>query len=295
MESLQKRFNFLKLESPYLIAEIGINHNGDVSIAKKLIDASVACGWDCVKFQKRTPDICVPEHQKSLMRKTPWGEMTYLEYKKKIEFGFSQYLLIDNYCYDSLSKKIDWTVSVWDEPSVDFIESNFDVPFLKIPSAKLTDHNLIKRAIKVAPLLVSTGMSTHEEIDRTVNILYDVSGPENFALMHCNSSYPAKNSELNLKCIPNFIKRYGCSVGYSDHNYGLVSSTTAVALGAKIIERHVTLDRTMWGTDQSSSVELPGMYKLKKHIDDVLEMLGDGRKVLYESEKPARRKLRGTD
>jgi N-acetylneuraminate synthase len=285
--------DFTKLTKPYLIAEIGINHNGDMNIAKKLINAAAACGWDCAKFQKRNPDVCVPEHQKEVMKDTPWGRMTYLEYKWRVEFGIEAYNEIHAHAWEAAD--IDWTVSVWDRDSLEEMVTRFrDLPFIKIPSAFMTDLELIHLVIDWdVPVIVSTGMSTLEEVDKTVNYLHKHSDPSKFAIMHCNSSYPADPSELNLKCIPEFKERYGCTIGYSGHEFGLTGSVAAVAMGAMIIERHVTLDRRMWGTDQSSSVEIPGMAKLQRQIEELWLMLGDGKKKLYESEMPSRKKLRG--
>jgi len=280
--------DFKKLQKPYLIAEIGINHNGDLNVAKKLIDAAHACSWDCVKFQKRNPDISVPEHQKNEPKDTPWGKMTYLEYKKKIEFEKKEYDQIARYCS---YKPIDWTVSVWDLDSLNFIKK-YDIPFIKIPSAHLTNHKLLKASAPTGiPIVASTGMSTLKEVDEAVAVLKKHASQ--FVLMHCNSSYPSKLEELNLKVIPALKKRYKCPVGYSGHEYGLDSTSTAVALGASIVERHITLDRNMWGTDQASSVEPQGMDKLYKQIRSVQHYLGDGKKKVYESELSSRKKLRG--
>ena len=277
-----------KLEKPYLIAEIGINHNGDLQIAKRLIDAAFACSWDCVKFQKRNPDKAVPEHQKNVPRETPWGTMTYLEYKYRVEFDKKQYDQINKYC---LAKPIDWTASVWDLDSLEFMKQ-YDVPFLKIPSALITDDKLLVATAKTGvPVIISTGMSTLKEVDHAVGLLEKQASQ--FVVMHCNSSYPANLAELNLQVIPKLKKRYGCPIGYSGHEHGLDSTTVAVALGAQVIERHITLDHTMWGTDHSSSVEPQGMDKLYKQIKSVREILGDGKKRVYESELPVRKRLRG--
>lgn len=279
--------DFNNLKTRYLIAEIGINHNGDLQIAKRLIDAAFACQWDCVKFQKREPDICVPEDQKNILRETPSGKITYLEYRKKIEFGKKEYDYINNYCKE---KPIDWASSVWDIPSLEFI-SQYDVPFIKIPSAKLTEKEILIRACQTEkPIILSTGMSTIEEIDEAVNILEKYA--HSYALLHCNSSYPAKAEELNLKVIPMLKERYKCVVGYSGHEYGLDSTTIAVALGAQIVERHITLDHSMWGTDQLSSVEIQGMDKLYKQVHSVDKILGDGIKGVYDSEVLVMKKLR---
>lgn len=281
--------DFKNLKKPYLIAEIGINHNGDIQIAKKLIDAVFACEWDCVKFQKRDPEICVPKEQRDVVRDTPWGKMKYIDYKHRIEFGKKEYDYIDKYCKE---KPISWTASVWDIPSLKFI-ANYDVPFIKIPSAKLTDKELLTESCKTGkPLIVSTGMSTIEEIDEVVKIL-EKHNPKNYVLMHCNSTYPAPQHELNLKCIQTLQKRYGCPVGYSGHEYGLQPTVYAVVLGAKIIERHITLNHNMWGTDQPSSIEVMGMDMLRKRTKGVQEILGDGIKKITETEKSIRKKLRG--
>ncbi len=279
--------DFKDLKRPYLIAEIGINHNGDMQIAKKLIDAAFACSWDCVKFQKRNPDKCVPQDQKNVKKETPWGTMTYLEYKHRIEFGAKEYDYIDKYCRE---KPIDWSLSVWDEDSIKFA-AKYKIPFIKVPSALITDLKLLKMACDTKlPVIISTGMSTLQEIDAAVEVLKKHASQ--FVLMHCNSSYPAKLDELNLNMIPKLIERYGCVVGYSGHEYGLDSTTVAAALGAKVIERHITLDHTMWGTDHSSSVEIQGMDKLYKQINSVGKILGDGVKYVYEGEKKVRDKLR---
>ncbi|MDD5689332.1 MAG: N-acetylneuraminate synthase family protein [Caldisericia bacterium] len=280
--------NFKNLKTPYFIAEIGINHNGNLQIAKKLIDAAFACQWDCVKFQKREPDIAVPDHQKNKIKDTLWGKMTYLEYKKRLEFGKKEYDYIDKYCKE---KPIDWTASVWDLTSLEFI-LNYDVPFIKIPSAKLTERKLLTEAAKSGkPLVVSTGMSTLREIDKAVEILQKYNSQ--YALLHCNSAYPSPYSNLNIKCIQTLEKRYKCPIGYSGHEYGLEPSVFAAILGAKIIERHITLDHTMWGTDQSSSLEVVGMDRLKRRIKDINVILGNGEKRVTEVEKEIRKKLRG--
>lgn len=279
--------DFNKLEKPYLIAEIGINHNGDIQIAKKLIDAAFACSWHCVKFQKKNPDLCVPESHKKVVKETPWGKMTYLEYKYMIEFGKDEYDYIDRYCKE---KPIDWSISVWDMDSLHFA-LQYDLPFLKIPSAHLTNLELLKEAsLSNLPIVLSTGMSTIEELDQAVEILEKHASQ--YVILHCNSSYPARLEELNLRAIPMLEKRYGCIVGYSGHEYGLDSTTIAVSLGAKVIERHITLDHSMWGTDQSSSVEIQGMDKLYKQINSASLVLGDGQKCIFESEEEIRKKLR---
>ena len=274
---------------PYIIAEIGINHNGDLQIAKKLIDAANACMWNCVKFQKREPDIAVPEEQKNVIRNTPWGEMTYLEYKKKIEFGKAEYDYIDAYCKE---KPIAWTASPWDIPSLEFL-LKYDLPFIKIASASNANMDLLKLACESKkPLLVSTGMSSLEEIDRTVDFLekYSIG---NYILMHTNSAYPTPAAELNLRMITTLKKRYSCLVGYSGHEMDLEPTVVAVSLGAKVIERHITLDHNRWGTDQAASLSVTAMAMLQGRMKEILLMLGDGEKTITESEKEVRRKLRG--
>lgn len=278
-----------KLDKPYLIAEVGINHNGDIQIAKKLIDATFACSWDCVKFQKKNPDKCVPENEKNRTKSTPWGDMTYLEYKYKMEFGKEEYDIIDKYCAE---KPLDWSVSVWDLDSLEFA-MQYDLPFLKVSSALLTNSDLLLEICKTnLPIILATGMSTLEEIDKAVDILEKHA--HSYALLHCNSSYPAKLEELNLVAIVELKKRYNCILGYSGHEYGLVATTIAVAMGAQIIERHITLDHMMWGTDHASSVEIQGMDKLYKHINAVGKSLGDGKKKVYDSELAVMKKLRYT-
>lgn len=280
-------FNSLKV--PYLIAEIGINHNGDMQIVKKLIDSTFACSWNCVKFQKRTPDICVPENQKNILRDTPWGKMTYLEYKYKIEFEKQEYDYIDKYCRE---KPIDWSASIWDLPSLEFI-SKYDVPFIKIPSAKLSESQLLIETAKTQkPLIVSTGMSTVEEVDEAVNILEKYS-KGNYVLMHTNSSYPTPPEELNLAVIKFLRERYKCVIGYSGHEYDLEPTVIASVLGAKVIERHITVDHNLWGTDQNASLEVHAMNMLYKRIKDISTILGTDIKTVTSSELPIRDKLRG--
>lgn len=287
---MKNLFNHInKSDVPYLIAEIGINHNGNIQIAKRLIDATNACGWDCAKFQKRNPDICVPDHQKSILRDTPWGEMTYLDYKHRIEFQKHEYDQIDTYCD---SRPVSWTVSVWDLDSLEFVKENYRLPFIKIPSAHITNDDLINECAKSGtPIIISTGMSNWEMVDNAMNII--ARHAKDYAVLHCNSTYPAPHSELNLNVIPELKKRYDCTVGYSGHEYDLEPSVLAVALGAKIIERHITLDHNMWGTDQSSSLEVHAMDLLKKRLVNVNSILGGSEKIITDSEKPVLKKLRG--
>jgi N-acetylneuraminate synthase len=273
----------------YMIAEVGINHNGDMQIAKRLIDAAFATGWHCVKFQKRNPELCVPESQRNVMRDTPWGRMTYMDYRQRVEFGAEEYGYIDDYCK---RKPIAWTASAWDWDSMAFLIEDMDVPFLKIPSAKMTDHSLLRQAARSGkPVVMSTGMSTAAEIDDAVDVLSGIAG-SNFALMHTNSAYPTPPEDVNLLAIRWLKERYGCVVGYSGHEYGLDPTTIAVALGARIIERHVTLDHGMWGTDQAASLEVHAMDMLHKRIRDAVVALGDGVKRVHETEVPIREKLR---
>ena len=279
--------NFNDIKRPFLIAEIGINHNGDLQIAKKLIDAAFACSWDCVKFQKKNPDMCVPERQKKVIKETPWGKMPYLEYKHRLELGRKEYDYIDSYCRE---KPIKWASSVWDTDSLNFI-ARYDTAFIKIPSAKVTDIGLIEESAKTGhSILLSTGMSDLGEIDKAVDTLRKYSN--NFALMHTNSSYPTQIEDININCIKTLRERYGCEVGYSGHEYGLEATVFAAVLGAKILERHITLDHTMWGTDQASSVEPMGMDILYKRIRCVENILGDGKKRITQDELMVREKLR---
>jgi sialic acid synthase SpsE len=272
-------------EPVYIIAEIGINHNGDIAIAKQLMDVAVETGCDAVKFQKRTPEICVPEEQKGIPRETPWGTMTYFEYKKRIEFEQPEFEQIDAY-----AKKIgiDWFASPWDVPSVDFLES-FNVPCQKIASACLTDSELLTAINKTkTTTILSTGMSSIEEIDKAVSLLNNVP----LAIAQATSTYPAEASELNLRALQTFAEKYKVPVGYSGHERGLQVTIAAVALGATFIERHITLDRSMWGTDHSASLEPEGLKKLVRDIRIVELALGDGKKKVYDSEIPIRAKLR---
>ncbi len=269
----------------YIIAEIGINHNGSVQVAKDLIKAAYEAGVDAVKFQKRTPDICVPDHQKGQMRDTPWGYISYLDYRYQVEFEREEYEEIDAFCQ---SLGIDWLASSWDLPSLSFIDS-FSPPAHKVPSALLTDHELL-RAIRETgrPVILSTGMSTMAEIESAVDVL-DL---DNLLICHTTSSYPCPPDELNLKMIPALKEKFPCPIGYSGHEVGLVPSAIAVAMGACLVERHVTLDRAMWGSDQAASIEPHGVRTLVKYIRVTEKALGDGMKHVYESEQSSLSKLR---
>jgi len=280
--------NFNKLNSTYLIGEIGINHNGDMKIAKKLIDAVNSCGWQCAKFQKRTPDKCVPEHQKNVLRKTPWGEIRYIDYKKKIEFEKKEYDIIEGYCK---AKPLSWSASVWDLQSLTFL-LNYDIPFIKIPSAMITDSILVTESAKSGkPVIISTGMSTLEEVDKAINNLMKYT--DNFVIMHTDSSYPTPIDELNISLIPFYKERYNCTIGYSGHEYDLEPTVMAVVLGAQVVERHITLSQDAWGTDQKSSLTVHAMSILRKRIKDIKQIIGKPEKIVTESEKSIRKKLRG--
>lgn len=269
----------------FIIAEIGINHNGDIDIAKRLIDVAKVAGCDAVKFQKRTPELCVPTEQRDKMRDTPWGYMTYMEYRQKVEFGQAEYAEIDRYCQ---SKGILWHASCWDEPSVDFIDQ-FDVPCYKIASASLTDNNLLRHTrSKGQPIILSTGMSTLDQINQAVEAL----GTDDLIILHSCSTYPANYVDLNLRVIPGLRERYEVPIGYSGHETGLPSSVAAVALGACVLERHITLDRSMWGSDQAASLEPNGISRLVRDIRLVEIALGDGFKRVVEGEIALIQRLR---
>ncbi len=269
----------------FVIAEIGINHNGDLAIAKKLIDVAIQAGCDAVKFQKRTPLICVPKDQASVSRDTPWGTMTYLEYKEKIEFGEIEFSAINDHCK---THGILWFASPWDVPSVEFLE-RFNVPVFKIASACLTDDELLIAIRKTGkPVVMSTGMSSLEEIDHAVSLL----DKNKLIIGQATSTYPCTPKELNLRAIGSLRKRYQVPVGYSGHETGLQTTIAAVALGAVFIERHITLDRAMWGTDHAASVEPLGFTRLVRGIRSVEDALGDGKKRVFESEESVRTKLR---
>jgi N-acetylneuraminate synthase len=269
----------------YIIGEIGINHNGELENCKKLIDVAAAAGCNAVKFQKRTPELCVPEKQKSVTRETPWGIMTYLEYRHRIELNQEQYSEIDRY---ARSKGLQWFASCWDMPSVDFIDK-FEPVAYKIASASLTDDALLRYvANKGRPVILSTGMSTLDEIDHAVS-LFDKS---RLLITHATSTYPCSPDELNLRVMGTLRNRYNVPVGYSGHETGLQTTVAAVALGACIVERHITLDRATWGTDQAASVEPAGLHRLVRDIRVVERAFGDGTKRVYASELPIRAKLR---
>lgn len=269
----------------YVVAEVGINHNGDINIAKELILASKNAGVDAVKFQKRTPELCVPPEQRNVMRETPWGYISYLDYRYKVEFEEKEYRVIDDYCREV---GIDWFASPWDEPAVDFLE-RFNPVCHKIPSAALTDHSLLEKLKKTGrPLILSTGMSTIEQIRTSVKLV----GTDNLILTHATSAYPCDPWEINLRMIETMKNEFPCPIGYSGHEVGLIPSVVAVGLGACLVERHITLDRAMWGSDQAASVEPGGFSRLVKYIRVTEQSLGDGVKHVYESEQQMMRKLR---
>jgi N-acetylneuraminate synthase len=270
----------------FIIGEIGINHNGSLELAKNMIEGAAKAGVDAVKFQKRTPEICVPKHQWNIERDTPWGRMTYIDYRHKVEFSAEEYGEIDRYCKEM---GITWTASCWDEPSVDFIEQ-FDVTFYKAPSAMLTDIGLLKKLKNTGkPLMLSSGMSTMEQIETAINEL----GSDNLLLAHSTSTYPCPVEELNLRMINTLMDKFPeIPIGYSGHETGLAPTWAAVTLGATFVERHITTDRAMWGTDQAASVEIGGIERLVSNIRDIEKALGDGVKKVYDSEVPVMKKLR---
>ena len=268
----------------FIIGEIGINHNGDVNLAKKLIKIAHDFGVDAVKFQKRTVDKVYTQHELEMERPNPFGN-TNGDLKRGLEFGFDEYKEIDEYC-----KKLSilWFASCWDMESVDFIEQ-FNPPCHKIASACLTDDDLILYIkSKGRPILLATGMSTQEQIDHAISLL----GQDNLILMHCTSTYPSSEAELNLNVIPNYIKRYDCPIGYSGHERGVFPSVLAASMGACAVERHITTDRTLWGSDHPASLEPDGLRGLVRDIRLLNTIKGDGKKVVYDSELPIIKKLR---
>lgn len=270
----------------FVIGEIGINHNGDIEVAKRLIDVAEAAGCNAVKFQKRTISVVYTAEELAKPRENPFGP-TNGDLKYGLEFEKEKYDAIDRYCKD---EGMMWCVSCWDEASVDFVDQ-YHVPCYKIASASLTDDGLLRYTRAKAgkrPVLLSTGMSTLEQIDHAVEVL----GKDNLVILHSTSTYPAKYEELNLKCIPALAKRYGVLVGYSGHETGIASTVAAVALGACIVERHITLDRAMWGSDQAASLEPSGLTRVVRDIRLVETSMGDGVKRVLEREVPIQKKLR---
>lgn len=270
----------------YVIAEIGLNHNGDVDIAKKLIDVAARAGADAVKFQKRTPEISTPEHMRDVPRETPWGVMSYLDYRRRVEFGRDEYVEIGDH---ATMHGLDWFASPWDVPSVEFLE-DLNVVAHKVASASLTDTELLLALRETGkPVILSTGMSTIEQIDRALDTL----GMDRVVLMHATSTYPLEPEEANLRVIATLRDRYpGIPVGYSGHERGLQISLAAVAIGAVAVERHITLDRTMWGSDHAASLEPTGLEHLVRDIRVIERATGDGVKRVFDSERAPMAKLR---
>ncbi len=268
----------------FIIAEIGINHNGSLDLAKKLIDMAIECGCDAVKFQKRTIDVIYTKEELAKERPNVFGT-TNGDLKRGLEFGIKEYSEIDKYCKD---KGILWFASCWDEEAVDFIDQ-FNPPCYKIASASITDDELLKHTrSKGKPILLSTGMSTLEQIEHAVEVL----GKENLIIYHCTSTYPSNNNEQNLSVIPFLKQKFNCPIGFSGHERGITPSIMAVVLGACSVERHITLDRTNWGSDQAASLEKNGLFRMIRDIRQIPEMLGDGVKKVFEREIPIIEKLR---
>lgn len=268
----------------FIIAEIGINHNGSVKLAKQMIDIAVTTGCDAVKFQKRTVDVVYTKEELAKERNSVFGK-TNGDLKRGLEFSEEQYKEIDEYCKE---KGILWFASCWDEGSVDFIDK-FNPPCYKIASASLTDDNLLKYTrSKGKPILLSTGMSTMEQIRHAVSVL----GEKDLVIYHCTSTYPSELHEMNLSVIPELKKEFSCPIGYSGHERGVTPSVIAVVMGANSVERHITVDRTNWGSDQAASLEMAGLYHMVRDIRQVPHLLGDGKKVVYNRELPIIEKLR---
>jgi N-acetylneuraminate synthase len=270
----------------YITGEIGINHNGDLANAIALIDQAADAGCDAVKFQKRTPEICTPRDQWDIERDTPWGRMSYIDYRHRVEFGIDEYAAVDQY---AKRRGIAWFASPWDIESVDFL-AGFNVPAHKVASACLTDDELLRRLRATGrTIILSTGMSTMRQIRHAVEVL----GSDNIILCHATSTYPARTSELNLKMIYTLQGEFpNVPIGYSGHETGLQTTLAAVAMGATFVERHITLDRAMWGSDQSASVEPQGLARLVRDVRVISEAMGDGVKRIYDGERAAMKKLR---
>lgn len=271
-------------EPCFVVAEIGINHNGDINLVKRLIDIATFSGCDAIKFQKRTVDVVYTQEELAMPRPNPFGE-TNGDLKRGLELGYKEYKQIDEYCK---IRGILWFASCWDEESVDFIDQ-FDPPCYKVSSASLTDDNLLKHTkSKGKPVFLATGMSTQEEINHAIDIL----GEDNIMLYHCTSTYPTNQEEINLAVIPAWKEKYNCPIGYSGHERGLTPSVLAAAMGAASVERHVTIDRTLWGSDHAASLEPEGLYRLLRDIRQIPIIMGNGQKVVYEREIPIQKKLR---
>lgn len=268
----------------FITAEIGINHNGSLALAKRLIDLAVSVRCDAVKFQKRTVDVVYSKEELAKERESVFGT-TNGDLKRGLEFGYDEYKEIDEYCKE---KGIIWYASCWDKGSVDFIEQ-FNPPCYKIASASLTDDELLKYTkAKDKPIFLATGMSTMEQIDHAVEIL----GKENLIIYHCTSTYPTDNSEINLKVIPVLKERFDCPIGFSGHEKGIFPTILSTVVGACAVERHITTDRTLWGSDQAASLEFDGLNRIVRDIRQVKTLMGDGVKKVYDSELPIIKKLR---
>ena len=278
---------YKKLKKPFLIAEIGINHNGSLKLAKKLIDLAAKCKFDAVKFQKRDLDVCIPENQKSIMRETPWGIMTYLEYKKKIEFSIPQYKQIDKYCK---KKRILWFASSWDLNSQKTMR-RFKFKYNKVASAMITNTKLLELISKEKKTtLISTGMCNYSDIKKAVKIFRK--NKCKFILMHCVSTYPCKEEHLNLSMIEKLKKDFKCTVGYSGHEKIVSPTIVAYMLGAEYLERHITLDRAMWGTDQAASLSEDGIKNLSDIVNKIPGVMGKPVKKYFDEEKRMSQKMR---
>ena len=277
----------MKLKKPYLIAEIGINHNGSLKMAKKLIDLAVKHKFDAVKFQKRNPNVSTPEYLKNTLRHTPWGEITYLQYKNKIEFDLKEFREIDSYCK---LKKINWFVSCWDIDSVNFMK-NFKVKLHKVASAMITNKQLIEKISKQKiKTLISTGMCSLNDISNAIKIFKKNKCP--YVIMHCVSQYPCPENILNLNLIPFYKKKFKCEVGYSGHESTVSPSTFAWILGATYIERHITIDRSLWGTDHAASLSEDGIRNLSNILLKAPNFFGSGKKIISSSEKKLLKKFK---
>jgi len=275
------------VRKPYVVAEIGINHNGDINLAKKMIKSAYQCGCQAVKFQKRTPELCVPKAHRDILRETPWGLITYMEYRHKVEFGREEYDEIDSFCREL---GVDWFASAWDIPSLEFLR-RYKSPFNKVASPMLTNHKLVEQiALEGKMTFISTGMSEYADIDQTVKIFRDIACP--FILLHTVSEYPLTNDKTNLRQITTLRNRYQCPVGNSGHESTMLPSLIAVMMGAVVIERHFTINRAMWGTDQAASLEPRGMAVLTNYINQIPLILGSGERIVTEQEKANALKLR---
>lgn len=275
------------MNKPITVAEIGINHNGDINIARSLIALAANFGTNYVKFQKKTPEICVPKLQRNVMKVTRWGHITYLDYKKKMEFGKEEYDKIDSYCKEL---NIKWFASAWDYKSVDFL-TQYDIPYLKVASACITDFKLLERIKSYdIPVILSTGMSTKEQIDKALDFL----GNQVEYLLHCTSTYPAPDEDMKMKSLLTLREIYGnrCKIGFSNHSEKIIYTVQAYVMGAEMLEFHITLDRNMEGSDQAASIGPMGFDRIMKHINSIYAGWGDGEIKCLESEIPVMNKLR---